>query len=399
VPPQVAKAVDKNQPAQSQTTTQVPSAPSLNEAEEKDVFNLTSMIGYLNEYAVAEKLGHELEQQGVNVTTNIQEGLYAYYAAYKGYMLANIHLFKEPPAVVKKEIQRAEEGSEVMAAKMLSEIMDKTEDIKLIDVKIDLTGKEAAGAGKEDIVVTVSKKSTGEIIDLIKASLKLYKTASGVNVYNSTFPSYLMTIITGNDGEGLTGKKAIAHFLNDYPEYTEKFEKVLDITDEWKKIKTELKKSNDPNYRTAANDYITLNRGYQRMRDLLFIDVFNKFYAQDKAAINERVLNRLGLDGADDVYLLVGTEKQKMIAVSSRTSKEFGRLYENLKKDFTIKYDIPKNSDTVSCAMIIESEDGEELARFTIGFKEGSTFPHMWNMQAIVDDAKGKTKASKKSKK
>jgi hypothetical protein len=77
-----------------------------------------------------------------------------------------------------------------------------------------------------------------------------------------------------------------------------------------------------------------------------------------------------------------------MIAVSSRTSEEFKRLYENLKRSFNIRYDIPDNPDVVACSLVIDSEEGEELARFTISFKEGATFPHMWNMKQIVDDAK-----------
>ena len=116
--------------------------------------------------------------------------------------------------------------------------------------------------------------------------------------------------------------------------------------------------------------------------------MFQDFYSRDKAAINERILQRLGLDGADDVYLLVGTQRQRMISVSSRTSKKFAQLYEQLKSNFNIRYEIPANPDVVSCYLIIESEDGVPLAKINISFKEGGTFPQMWDMTDIVKDAK-----------
>ena len=120
----------------------------------------------------------------------------------------------------------------------------------------------------------------------------------------------------------------------------------------------------------------------------MFRDMFEFFYAKDKAAINERILHRLGLDGADDVYLLVGTQKQKMVAVSSRTSEAFKHLYSELKKEFNIRFDIPDDPEIVSTTMVIESESGEDLSKFVISFKEGTTFPHMMNMNDIVKDAK-----------
>lgn len=361
---------------------------NLTEADPKDRdrFDLTSIIGYYNEYSVAWKLAYGLEMNGVNIKPNVDEGLRSYADAYKKYIFDNIDKFKQPVEQVMAEVQRAEDGSEVMAKKMWDEIVG-AHDLKLIDVEISLTGKTAAGAGKEDILIVIKKRDTDEVKDMIKASLKLYKTPSGVNVYNSTFASYLVTVLTGRDDPG-TGRKAIANFLKEYPEYTDEVEEVLEITEQWKKIKTQLKKENNPDYRKTANEFVTANRGYQRMRDLLFKKMFNDLYPQNKTEINERILQRLGLDGADDVYLLVGTDRQKMVAVSSRTSQKFAELYSQLKAGFNIRYEIPDDIDIVTCFLIIESEDGVPLAKFTIAFKEGGTFPHMWNMSDIVTDAR-----------
>jgi hypothetical protein len=355
-------------------------------SKDRDNFDLTSIIGYYNEYSVAWKLAYGLEMNGVNVKPNVDDGLRAYAEQYKKYILDNIDKFKKSPQEVMAEIQRAEDGSEIMAKKMWQEIVD-AHDLKLIDVEIGLTGKSAAGLGKEDILIVIKKRGTEEVKDMIKASLKLYKTASGVNVYNSTFASYLVTVLTGKD-DPVVGKKAVKSFLDQYPQYTDDIEQVLAITDEWKKIKTRLKKEKNPDYRKAANEFVTANRGYQKMRDLLFKKMFNDLYPQNKAAINERILNRLGLDGADDVYLLVGTDRQKMVAVSSRTSQKFADLYRELKAGFNMRYEIPDDIDIATCYLIIESEQGQPLAKFTIAFKEGGTFPHMWNMSDIVADAK-----------
>lgn len=389
--------IDFGQKAEFKLSDYLNAQQSLNEApnSNREVFNLTSMIGYINEYAVAWKLAYGLEHNGVLVHTNVQDGLKTHYDNYKSYMLDNILKFKEGEAKVLAEIQRAEDGSEIMAKKMWDEIVD-TKDLKLIEVTINLTGKEAAGQGKEDIVVIIKKKDTDEVEDMIKASLKLYKTPSGVNVYNSTFASYLISVVTDKSDAG-TGKKAIKEFLTTYPQFKDEVAEVLAITDEWTKIKTSLKKEKNPEYREKANEFITQNRGYQKMRDLLFKRIFAYFYAIDKEKINERVLHRLGLDGADDVYLLVGTDRQKMTAVSSRTSEEFKRLYENLKRGFNLRYDLPDDPDIVTCYLIIESEEGEDLAKFTISFKEGATFPHFWNMKEIVDDEKRKNKLKSKT--
>lgn len=352
----------------------------------RDTFDLTSMIGYYNEFSVAWKLAYALEHNGVNIKSNVDSDLKTYADNYRNLILDNAEKFKKPLNTIQAELQRADDGSELMAKKLWHEIVD-AHDLKLIDVDISLTGTSAAGIGKEDVLINIKKKDTEETKELIKASLKLYKAASGVNIYNSTFASYLVTVLTGKSDAG-TGKKAIKAFLKDHPEYTDDIEEVLRITDQWNVIKSDLKKKKDPNYRKAANEFITANRGYQKMRDLLFNKMFQDFYSRDKAAINERILQRLGLDGADDVYLLVGTQRQRMISVSSRTSKKFAQLYEQLKSNFNIRYEIPANPDVVSCYLIIESEDGVPLAKINISFKEGGTFPHMWDMTDIVKDAK-----------
>jgi hypothetical protein len=381
--------VDQSNPLPADPKTKPPKQPKSKTSKSnvtRDKFDLTAMIGYFNEFSVAWKLAYAFEHNGVNIKPSIEGGLKRHAENYKNLILDNAEKFKKPSSVIQSELQRAEDGSEIMAKKLWDEIIS-SHDLKLIDVDIVLTGISSMGAGKEDILIKIKKKGTEETQEMIKASLKLYKNSGGVNVYNSTFASYLVTVLTGKNDPG-TGKKAIKSFLEEHPEYTQDIEEVLAITDQWLVIKNDLKKKNDPDYRKAANAFVTANRGYQKMRDLLFGKMFNDFYGRDKPAINERILQRLGLDGADDVYLLVGTERQRMIPVSSRTSKEFGELYQQLKSGFNIRYEIPDDPDVVHCTLIIEGEEGNILAKISISFKEGGTFPHMWDVGDIVRAAK-----------
>ena len=102
------------------------------------------------------------------------------------------------------------------------------------------------GSGKEDVTITVKKKSTEEVIDTIKASLKLYNSASNVNVYNATFASWMNRVLIGVENPS-TGKNAINYFLDNIDsakkeEYNKKIENVTGITDNWRKIKNALTK-------------------------------------------------------------------------------------------------------------------------------------------------------------
>ena len=66
---------------------------NIDKNKERERFDLTSMIGYLNEYLVASKLAASLESVGIRVHTNVNEGLEAWAVAYKAYILDNILKF------------------------------------------------------------------------------------------------------------------------------------------------------------------------------------------------------------------------------------------------------------------------------------------------------------------
>ena len=375
-------------------TIQIPNPPQVaNELSDvnRESWNLTAVIGYLNEYATAYKLGLAMNKAGVNVED--LASIKTAYEQYRAYVADNAPKFKEGVAKVNSEIQRAEEGSQATADTMYQELVNEVPDLKFMDMIIKHEGIEAMGQGKQDVTITVKKKSKQEVIKMIKASLKLYQDAGSVNLYNVTFPAYISKILAGIENPG-TGKKAIQSFLDALPddkakEFRKKIDAVTDITGKWKEIKANPEAyKNEPWYdaslsgRQLGNAFITANKGYQKMAKLMFEDMFDYFYAQDKQGINDRMLKALGLDGADDIYLAAGKTGKNKRVVSSRNSESFKKLYEALKNDFDI--DFAMEESKASVAMTINDRSGK-LASFNIPFKEGQTFTHMLNMGDFLD--------------
>ena len=375
-------------------TIKIPNPPQVsNELSDlnRENWNLTAVIGYLNEYATAYKLGLAMNNSGIMV--HDLELTKTAYKNYRSYVADNADKFKEGTVKVKSEIQRAEEGSQATADTMYNELINEIPDLKFLDVFIKHEGIEAMGAGKQDVTITIKKKSREEVIKMIKASLKLYKDSKAVNLFNVTFPAYISKTLAGLENPG-KGKQAIQSFLNALPpakakEYEKKIQAVEDITDRWKEIKgnpTAYKKEKwyDPKLspRQLGNAYITSNRGYQKMADLMFGDMFKYFYAQDKQGINQRLLKALGLDGADDIYIAAGKVGKNKRVISSRNSQSFKKLYEALKQDFDIGFDL--SGDKASVNMTISDKSGV-LVSFNIPFKEGKTFTHMIDLSTFQD--------------
>lgn len=375
-------------------TIKLPNPPQMSNEmgdESRESWNLTAVIGYLNEYATAYKLGLALTQAGVNVF-DLDQTKQAY-LDYRDYVSRNADKFKEGVPKVQSEIQRAEEGSQATADTMFNELTKEVVDLKFLDVFIKHEGIEAMGSGKQDVTITIKKKSKEEVIKMIKASLKLYKDSKAVNLFNVTFPAYISKTLAGLENPG-KGKQAIQSFLDALPpakakEYGKKIQSVDDITDKWKEIKsnpTAYKKEKwyDPKLsgRQLGNAFITANKGYQKMADLMFGDMFKYFYAQDKQGINQRMLKALGLDGADDIYIAAGKVGKNKRVISSRNSQSFKKLYEALKKDFDIGFDLSGEKASVNMTI---SDKSNVLASFNIPFKEGKTFTHMIDLSSFTD--------------
>ena len=112
--------------------------------------------------------------------------------------------------------------------------------------------------------------------------------------------------------------------------------------------------------------------------------IFDEAYKTDKEAINKRVIETLGLDGADVVYMVIGTETANMKVISSKTSEDFKVLYEKLKGDFTISFKFPSDPKVVACKMKLEDSEGNVLLTTTYSFKEGDIFVQFLDLKAVL---------------
>ena len=123
------------------------------------------------------------------------------------------------------------------------------------------------------------------------------------------------------------------------------------------------------------------------IRNGILLSIFEEAYKKDKSGINERIIKTLGLDGADDVYMAIGTDLNNMKVVSSRSSTAFKKLYDAVKRDFTVKFVIPEDENIVACKMhLIDNETSDTLLTTTFSFKEGDIFVQFLDMKNILED-------------
>tara|TARA_B110000263_G_C15062279_1_gene398003 strand:- start:121 stop:684 length:564 start_codon:yes stop_codon:yes gene_type:complete len=163
-------------------------------------------------------------------------------------------------------------------------------------------------------------------------------------------------------------------------------------SDQWKETKKKINKAEekagikgkDRTGRQQANAEINSARGFQTIRDGILKTIFDEAYKTDKAGINKRVVETLGLDEADDIYMVIGTEQSNMKVISSRSSKEFKALYEKLKEDFTISFEFPSDPEVVSCYMKLEYPEGTVLLSTNYSFKEGDIFVQFLDLKEIL---------------
>jgi hypothetical protein len=355
------------------TTISLSSLSGLKEAYDDVTWDLTSRIGYYHEHCVGFEMAKILRDRGLDVVNQKGE-LFRRKLAYRKEIEDNVDLFKaNQQKNISKELTRAEDGAELVAAKIVSEI-ENVEDIFLMEFEITHTGTAMMGQAKEDVSLMVRKKDSQEIADEIKASLKLYKQPR-INLSNKTFASFINGVLFPK--VDLKGKKFLAGFMAGHPEWEDLILQMSKHSDQWK----ETKRTVD---RQEANAEINGNRGFQAIRNGILQTIFDKAYANDKAGINKRIIETLGLDGSDEVYMVIGTEKSNMKVISSRSSEEFKTLYESLKSNFTISFTIPKDPNIVACYMKLTDDKGNLLISTNYSFKEGDIFVQFLDMKSLL---------------
>lgn len=349
---------------------------SKNLKEGDDNFDLTSRIGYYHEHCVAYDMANKLRRIGFSVK-NPEGSLFQRREFEKAKIDKNRHKFKPAQRKnINKELKRAEDGSLLVSEKIIEDIK-KIDDVLLMEFEIVHTGVSAMGVGKKDVELIVRKKDTEEVIDSVKASLKAYKKPS-INLANKTFASYINGVLFPKTD--LKGKAFLEKFMKDNPQYTKLVSQMSFYSDEWKKNK----KTNGRQY---ANKVMNNQKGFQTIRNGILLSIFEEAYKKDKSGINERIIKTLGLDGADDVYMAIGTDLNNMKVVSSRSSTAFKKLYDAVKRDFTVKFVIPEDENIVACKMhLIDNETSDTLLTTTFSFKEGDIFVQFLDMKNILED-------------
>ena len=342
----------------------------------EDTWDLTSRIGYYHEFCVAYEMARLLRQRGLDVI-NPEGSLLRIREAYKKQILNNKSLFKSGQQKnIPAELKRAEDGADLVAVKIVNEV-ENVEDILLMEFEITHTGTAMMGKAKEDVSLMVRKKDSKEIADEIKASLKLYKQPR-INLSNKTFASFINGVLFPK--VDLKGKKFLSTFMKGHPEWESLIQRMSSHSDQWKETKREYG-------REEANAEINSNSGFQTIRNGILETIFDKAYKEDKKGINKRIIETLGLDGADDVYMVIGTEKSNMKVISSRTSKVFKALYEKLKSNFTISFKFPKDESIVACYMELKDDkSGEVLISTNYSFKEGDIFVQFLDMKNMLEN-------------
>ena len=342
-------------------------------------FDLTSRIGLYHEHCVALKMAQLLDAKGWTVR-NKPGSLEAKKKEEHGKIAKNVSKFRGPDQKkIPAELTRAEAGADIVAQKIIDDV-NTTEDSLFLEFEILHTGTAAMGVAKEDVELVVYKKGTDEVVDDIKASLKAYKNPS-INLANKTFPSFLNGVLFPKQ-DGLQGKKFLDDFIAKHPKYKKTIKSMTDVADGWKKIK----KSDPKEGRKKGNAWVNKQQGFQKIRNGILQTIFDEQYKKDKKGINERVVHTLGLDGADDVYMAIGTDVKNMKVVSSRSSQKFQKLYEAVKANFTISFDFPMDPNVVNCKMnLTDDKSGDNILTTTYSFKEGDIFVQFMDFKDFVE--------------
>jgi hypothetical protein len=98
------------------------------------------------------------------------------------------------------------------------------------------------------------------------------------------------------------------------------------------------------------------------------IDMFENVYPHKKEEINNNLLKLLGFDGEDDMYLAVQKANGNTTVLSSRSSKSFKKLLEDLKNGMAIQFE--RNDSIVNTKMNVMNAQNELIFSSNFGFRD-----------------------------
>lgn len=349
--------------------------PSTLSEAKTDQSDLKSRMGYYSELCVAESLLHTIVNElPDNVKGTPVADISRLKTEYRNNKLLDTTIVwstKVNASKLTKEIKRQEESGDVLGLKIWDDIKISTDDILFCDFEVVLTGESGKGITKADIKLVVTKRNTNEVIDTIKASLKVYKSWN-INVANSTFISWIINLIEPSMG-GFGNKGSLDAKMLPFIKKHGKKDQIEQLI-KLQRFGDGIKKTQG---RAVAKKAVDDNRVYFTVRNIM-IDIFTSAYKTNKDKINQNMLTLLGFDGADDMYLAVQTAAGKKIEVlSTRTSKEFKKMLDKLRAGFDIRFN--KSDTIVNTGMSFFSGD-DLLFVSNFGFRDLSKVSNFVNV-------------------
>ena len=342
-----------------------------NEILSEDV-ELKSRIGYYAEYTTAYNLALLIEKNGGNLTTARSRPLYLKKMMnQKKESILSLELNPSDKKKMPEELSRMESSGLILSQTIFEDIRLNEQDYNALQFDIELTGDSQKGSSKADLILTVGKMTKKEIVDRIFASLKAYKTAE-INLSNNTPISFFKKIFYDN-----LETKNIDEFI-------EKFNQDYGSQEDLKKlyslqniIKTKIQKGSSKEKARAF-----AKTTHPEIIEIM-VKIFNKHYPKFKEEVNNRVLKELGFDGSDDFYAAIGKGNTQK-SISSRQSQEMKQMLDELKNDFTIKFE--RNKQTNNANIFFYNKDKKEITKAQISFSDtgGSSAQQKSNIRVNV---------------
>lgn len=366
-------------------------------------------FGYMSEYGTCLSLTELIHNAGLSVTYRQGNGSVA--NGNEAIDLARsfnddyANAILSDDATAQDEVDLQIRAGAAMAQAMFDDAIAKTEDLYLLDFEVIHTGESMKFETKADAILRITKKDTSKVLSEIKASLKSYKKWK-VNLSNSTVISIFKNLgirLSEKDRAFLKNgqdiRQTIAGIYRDAVKAVTAGKKYSDVhKTAISKIKalygqdvltvgienlfsevsvTEgLGLKGGPNYKEAGS---ALQSAWKEMASEFLADyaaILQREYNADRVNVNEKFLELMGLNGADDFYLAVlDTSKNRateFVVRSSRTSKEYAMLVEQFTNNLRLEFiHTAGNTASLTINYYTNNNDLMQSTSITVG-KSGS---------------------------
>lgn len=329
---------------------------NMNMLKEAEI-DLKSHMGYYSEFVTGYELSKLIEKAGGNLTTERSKpSVLKAQMLQKKKEIMTAELNAKSKKALPGEMSRMESSGAALAKYLFEDMILNGNDYNTLQFDIHLTGVEAKGISKSDLVLTIGKMNKREIVDRISASLKAYKSAN-INLANKTFMSLVKDLFY-DEGSFDTKKSDvfIQKFAKDFGSKKD-LERLYELQNI---IKAQMVKGKT---KDAARKVAKKTHG--EVIELI-VGIFNRYYKNNKEVVNKRVLKILGLDSEEDFYAAIGDKKQTVI--SSRRSKELTKMLEQLQEEFTLV--LERNKETNNANIIFKSPTGQIILDGNITFTD-----------------------------